>query len=397
MASNVSVSQLPSQLRDLVLAAAPRDEDFGASDKDRAEVSDWISKVANGDIVQPSTAKDLDATLTPKTYLVSNYFTAADAALYGALHPIISQLQPAQYYSHPALTRYFDHIQSRPTIRKAADTLTPAFSLVSFDLDNVPKVERKADPPKKKEKAPKAAPAATAEKAPKEAKSDAVPTGKSEGPAKKEKKEKKEAKEKGAGGGEVAAKKAGGKSAPVVEESGEPVPSMIDLRVGHIVDIRKHPDADGLYIEQIDIGEETGPRTVVSGLVHYIPIEEMRDKYLVAVCNLKPANMRGVKSFAMVLCASAKDGKEAGIELIQPPPGSKPGDRVYFEGEKYESGTPLSQLNPKKKIFEAIQPDFTTLETREAAWVDPATKSVHRIRTANGVCLAPTLVGASLS
>lgn len=57
MASNVSVSQLPSQLRDLVLAAAPRDEDFGASDKDRAEVSDWISKVANGDIVQPSTAK----------------------------------------------------------------------------------------------------------------------------------------------------------------------------------------------------------------------------------------------------------------------------------------------------------------------------------------------------
>lgn len=35
--------------------------------------------------------------------------------------------------------------------------------------------------------------------------------------------------------------------------------------------------------------------------------------------------------------ASSKDGKEAGIELIQPPPGSKPGDRVYFEGEKYES------------------------------------------------------------
>lgn len=64
--------------------------------------------------------------------------------------------------------------------------------------------------------------------------------------------------------------------------------------------------------------------------------------------------MRGVKSFAMVLCvsfrsnislgiilstfsqATSKDGKEAGIELIQPPPGSKPGDRVYFEGEKYE-------------------------------------------------------------
>lgn len=35
--------------------------------------------------------------------------------------------------------------------------------------------------------------------------------------------------------------------------------------------------------------------------------------------------------------ATSKDGKDAGIELIQPPSGSKPGDRVYFEGEKYES------------------------------------------------------------
>ena len=71
------------------------------------------------------------------------------------------------------------------------------------------------------------------------------------------------------------------------------------------------------------MGEPEGPRTVVSGLVNYIPIDEMRDKYLVAVvcrpfplssgdsyvlmrvcnkCNLKPANMRGVKSHAMVLC-----------------------------------------------------------------------------------------------
>jgi tRNA-binding EMAP/Myf-like protein len=35
--------------------------------------------------------------------------------------------------------------------------------------------------------------------------------------------------------------------------------------------------------QQIDFGEESGPRTVVSGLVHYIPIEQMRDKYLVGV------------------------------------------------------------------------------------------------------------------
>ncbi|KAF8908966.1 hypothetical protein CPB84DRAFT_1813217 [Gymnopilus junonius] len=183
---------------------------------------------------------------------------------------------------------------------------------------------------------------------------------------------------------------------PAADE-GEPVPSMIDLRVGHIIDVIKHPDADGLYIEQIDLGEETGPRTVVSGLVHYIPIEQMRDKWLVAVCNLKPANMRGVKSFAMVLAATSKDGKESGIELIQPPANSKPGDRVYFEGQEYENAVPLPQLNPKKKIFETVQPGFTTLDSKEAAWINPVTKSVHKIRTEKGVCAAPTLVGASLS
>jgi aminoacyl tRNA synthase complex-interacting multifunctional protein 1 len=48
--------------------------------------------------------------------------------------------------------------------------------------------------------------------------------------------------------------------------------------------------------------------------------------------------MRGVKSYAMLLCASAKDGKdEGGIEFVLPPPGSQPGERIYFEGEKYES------------------------------------------------------------
>ena len=65
--------------------------------------------------------------------------------------------------------------------------------------------------------------------------------------------------------------------------------------------------------------------------------------------------MRGVKSFAMVLCvcvylasrspptlrsliqATSKDGKEGGIELVKPPENSKIGEKVYFEGPDYES------------------------------------------------------------
>ncbi|PAV16938.1 nucleic acid-binding protein [Pyrrhoderma noxium] len=383
MASSSALEALPSPLRDLVATAASSAEDFGTSDKDKVDVSEWIIKVAKGDVVQPSATKDLESMLTPKTYLVSNYLTAADIALYGALHPMLSQLQPPQYYLIPSITRYFDHIQNRPSVRKAADSLSPAYSLVTFDLDNMPKLERKTSSKKKEEITNETVNAAKITK-------DAVPKDD------KKTKEKKQPKEKGAPEG---GKKSGGKniSSAVAEDAGEPVPSMIDLRVGKIVDIKKHPDADSLYVEQIDFGEETGPRTVVSGLVNYIPIENMRDKILVGVCNLKPANMRGIKSFAMVLCASSKEGKEGGIELIQPPPDSQPGDRIYFEGEKFENASPLSQLNPKKKIFETVQPGFTTLESREAAWIDPVTKSVHKIRSAKGVCQAPTLVGASLS
>ena len=51
--------------------------------------------------------------------------------------------------------------------------------------------------------------------------------------------------------------------------------SRLDIRVGLIKKVQKHPDADSLYVEEIDVGEES-PRTVVSGLVKYIPLEEMQ-------------------------------------------------------------------------------------------------------------------------
>ncbi|KAL1748557.1 hypothetical protein HDZ31DRAFT_29356 [Schizophyllum fasciatum] len=389
MPFHAAADALQAPLKDLVLNVDAPDY-AGRTEKDKAEVAQWVERVAKGELAKEADLKTLNTTLTPRTFAVANSLTAADVALYGALHPVLSQLQPAQYYAVPAVTRHFDHIQHLPPVRAAAEPLAPAFAVVPFDIDNAPPQERVQEAPKKKEKkkAADAAPAAaakTTEAADKPAAADKAP-----------KKEKKEKKPKAEAPGQPTEKKTKEKkAAPAPEEPAEPAPSMIDLRVGRIVEVEKHPDADGLYVEKIDIGEETGPRTVVSGLVKYIPIEQMRDRWLIAVCNLKPATMRGVKSFAMVLCATSPDGKEAGIEIVNPPEGSKPGDRVYFEG--MEDKQPLSQLNPKKKIFETIQPDFTTLETREAAWVDPKTKSVHRIRTEKGVCAAPTFVGASLS
>ncbi|XP_043641360.1 aminoacyl tRNA synthase complex-interacting multifunctional protein 1 [Drosophila teissieri] len=126
----------------------------------------------------------------------------------------------------------------------------------------------------------------------------------------------------------------------------------LDLRVGKIVEVGRHPDADSLYLEKIDCGE-AGPRTVVSGLVKFVPLEEMQNRLVVVMCNLKPAKMRGVTSEAMVMCASTPEK----VEVLSPPPGAVPGDLVHCEGYPRQ---PDAQLNPKKKIFESCAPDLMT-------------------------------------
>ena len=70
-----------------------------------------------------------------------------------------------------------------------------------------------------------------------------------------------------------------------------------------IVQVEKHPDADALYVEKVDVGEEK-PRTIVSGLVNHVPIEEMQGRIAVFLLNLKPAKMRGVLSEGMSHCLS---------------------------------------------------------------------------------------------
>ena len=50
--------------------------------------------------------------------------------------------------------------------------------------------------------------------------------------------------------------------------------SRLDLRIGRIITAEKHPDADALYVEKVDVGEPA-PRTVVSGLVKHIPLDQV--------------------------------------------------------------------------------------------------------------------------
>ena len=119
---------------------------------------------------------------------------------------------------------------------------------------------------------------------------------------------------------------------------------------------------EALYVETIDLGESE-PRTIVSGLVNFVPIEEMQDRMVVVLCNLKKAKLKGIESFGMVLCASRDEPKE--VEPLTAPEGSNPGDRCIIEG--YE-GEPDEQLNPKKKVWEQLAVDFKTSNDCVAQW-----------------------------
>lgn len=194
---------------------------------------------------------------------------------------------------------------------------------------------------------------------------------------------------------EAKAKKAAKKAAaaqqqqqPKQEEVYEP--GVVDFRVGFIQKAEKHPNADSLYVSTIDVGDEEGPRTVCSGLVKHFPLEAMQERYVVVVCNLKPVNMRSIKSTAMVLCGS-NDEK---VEFVEPPAGSKAGDKVFFEG--YADFEPLKQLNPKKKIWEQLQPSFTTNENKEVIF-KKENQPILKLTNKNGdVFKVATLINAQV-
>jgi tyrosyl-tRNA synthetase len=70
--------------------------------------------------------------------------------------------------------------------------------------------------------------------------------------------------------------------------------SRLDIRVGKVVEVELHPEAsDRLVVSKIDLGEKDGPRTIVSGLVGHITIEELKNRLVLVVANLKPSNFKG--------------------------------------------------------------------------------------------------------
>ena len=106
-----------------------------------------------------------------------------------------------------------------------------------------------------------------------------------------------------------------------VEQIGIEDFTKVELKVGTILSAEKHPKADRLLVEQIDLGNET--RQIVSGIAANYKPEEVVGKKVIVVTNLKPVKLRGVESQGMILCASNDQDLDIVTILKDLPNGTK--------------------------------------------------------------------------
>ena len=88
--------------------------------------------------------------------------------------------------------------------------------------------------------------------------------------------------------------------------------AKLDLRVGKVVEVSDHPNADKLLVLKVDLGTEQ--RQIIAGLRQYVAKETLLGREVVIVANLAPRKMRGLESQGMLLAAS--HGTDADRKVI---------------------------------------------------------------------------------
>jgi methionine--tRNA ligase beta chain len=123
------------------------------------------------------------------------------------------------------------------------------------------------------------------------------------------------------------------------------------IKVGKIVEVKPHPNADKLYITKVDLGTEQ--RQIVAGMKAHYREDELLGKLVATIVNLEPAVLRGVESAGMMFAFDEEGGKR--IALVVPAGEARPGERVLALGRP--AGVPAAKVGFK---------DFGRIEIRGA-------------------------------
>jgi methionyl-tRNA synthetase len=116
--------------------------------------------------------------------------------------------------------------------------------------------------------------------------------------------------------------------------------AKLRIVVGRIEDVQDHPDAEALYVFRVRMapGDEGEHRTICAGLRNHVDADDLRDRKVLVLANLKPAKLRGIDSQGMVLASDRKDGGVVPVD----PGNAEVGEEIRVEGIEPQPKTKLS-------------------------------------------------------
>ena len=139
-----------------------------------------------------------------------------------------------------------------------------------------------------------------------------------------------------------------------LEDAENPV-FPLNLKVAKIIEIKEHPDAEKLYVLQIDLGKEK--RQLVAGLRQHYSIDELKNKKIIVITNLKFAKLRGIESQGMLLAGD--DGNEVGVLTTKAEPGTQAGI------EDFDNSNEQLSFEQFQKLSLVVKNGHPTFENRE--------------------------------
>lgn len=321
----------------------------GSSLLSNDEVMKWITFADNFPLDSGACLEaisGLNNELVQKSVLLGNglKLSAVDVIVFSSIHPCMITVSKSERQKFPNVLRWMDYVQSkedfmdileRISVEKARfePQVSKGVTVVEANSNSKDATRSMKADAKGKDMA-KGSKTANGAEADKSLKKDSVPS------STKAKGEKAAAEEK--------------KPTKATPASDEVPVTLLNIQVGIIRKASKHPAADSLLVEEIDVGEPK-VRQVVSGLAKYCSPDDLVNRRVVLITNVKPGKLRDVVSEGLVLCASNED--HSVVEPLLPPEGAAIGERVSFSGHE---GKPEDVLNPKKKQLEKITPHLFT-------------------------------------
>jgi methionyl-tRNA synthetase len=132
----------------------------------------------------------------------------------------------------------------------------------------------------------------------------------------------------------------------------------LNLKVAKIIDIKEHPNADKLYVMQVDLGNER--RQLVAGIRQHYSLDELKNKKIIVVINLKHAKLRGIESQGMLLAGVTENEETIGLLTVDK---SEAGDKVYIEG--YENSNAELSFDDFLKLDIKVKNNHAVFDGKE--------------------------------